>query len=53
MQKQEEKKEDVKVIDAEDIKNKESNVNEDKIEKEKKEYKNVFAGTFIAGGGRA
>ena len=31
MQKQEEKKEDVKVIDAEDIKNKESNVNEDKI----------------------
>ena len=39
MQKQEEKKEDVKVIDAEDIKNKESNVNEDKIEKEKKEYK--------------
>lgn len=41
MQKQEEKKEDVKVIDAEDIKNKESNVNEDKIEKEKKEYKKI------------
>lgn len=35
MQKQEEKKEDVKVIDAEDIKNKESNVNEDKNRKRK------------------